>query len=130
MEKKPLRIDETYVALDDASGARPLPVTPEFWNALMSGRLGEMSRMISFSAFDGAWTTWEKHPAGEEVVLLLEGEVELRLDEQGGTESRVRLDAPGSYVLVPRDTWHTARAVRPSRMLFVTPGRGTQHRPV
>jgi hypothetical protein len=26
--------------------------------------------------------------------------------------------------------WHTARILAPSRMLFVTLGRGTEHRPV
>jgi quercetin dioxygenase-like cupin family protein len=116
------------VALDDVCEARPLPVTADFWNDLRTGKLGSFSRMISFSAFEGAWSTWEKHPAGEEVVLLLSGEVELALELPTG-ESRVTLDQPGAYVLVPRDIWHTARARRPSQMLFITPGAGTRNRP-
>ena len=28
-------------------------------------------------------------------------------------------------IIVPRDTWHTARVHRPARMLFITPGEGT-----
>ena len=125
----PLQIRDTYVALDDASGARPLPVDAGFWDALRAGELGSMSRMISFGEFASDWTTWEKHPAGEELVMLLDGEVELWL-EQGGEVTRVTLAAPGEYVLVPRDTWHTAKTRRPSRMLFVTPGKGTQNRAV
>ena len=125
----PLQIRETYVALDDACGARPLPVTADFWDALRAGRLGAMSRMISFAEFSSDWSTWEKHPAGEEVVMLLEGEVELVLEQRGG-ETRVALSTPGSYVLVPADTWHTAKVRRPCRMLFVTPGKGTQNRKV
>jgi hypothetical protein len=40
-----------------------MPVTPDFWSVLAAGRLGPMTRMISFSAFEGAWRSWEKHPA-------------------------------------------------------------------
>jgi hypothetical protein len=41
----------------------------------------------------------------------------------------VRLNVPGSYVLIPRATWHTAKVHIPSSVLFITPGEGTQHRP-
>jgi mannose-6-phosphate isomerase-like protein (cupin superfamily) len=129
MTAKPLEISQTYVALDDSCGARPLPVTADFWNALRNGQLGPMSRMISFAEFSSDWPTWEKHPAGEEVVMLLDGAVELALEQDGG-ETRVALDRPGQYVLVPADTWHTARPRRPTRMLFITPGKGTQNRAV
>ena len=33
-------------------------------------------------------------------------------------------------VVVPKGVWHTAKVLAPSRMLFVTMGAGTQHRPV
>ena len=124
----PLHIRDTYVALDDVCEASPLPVTAGFWDDLRTGKLGDFSRMVSFSSFEGAWSTWEKHPAGEEVVMLLGGEVELVLELAQG-ESKVVLDRPGAYLLVPRDTWHTARARRPSQMLFVTPGAGTRNKP-
>ena len=126
---KPFDIANTFVALDDAGGARPLPVTPDFWNALQSGRLGEFSRMVSSYSFDSDWTTWEKHPAGEEFVCLIEGDVDLVLEQHGG-ETIVTLNQPGAYLLVPIDTWHTARVRKPSKMLFITPGEGTQNKPV
>ena len=37
-------------------------------------------------------------------------------------------DAPGDYVIVPRGTRHTARIRKPARMLFITPGEGTETR--
>jgi quercetin dioxygenase-like cupin family protein len=37
----------------------------------------------------------------------------------------VRLSEPGTFVIVPKNTWHTARIHAPTRMLFVTPGEGT-----
>jgi uncharacterized cupin superfamily protein len=125
----PLNIADTFVALDDHCGARPLPVTPDFWQALQTGRLGEFSRMVSFYSFDRDWTTWEKHPAGEEFVCLIDGDVDLVLESDGG-ESIFAMNQPGSYVLVPKDTWHTARVRRAAKMLFITPGEGTQNKSV
>jgi hypothetical protein len=123
-----MQIAETFVALDDAGRARPLPVTEDFWAALQSGRLGSLSRLVSFRSYDRDWAAWERHPAGEEFVCLFDGAVELLLD-QDGSQTSVLLDKPGAYVLVPPGTWHTAKMRRPSRMIFITPGEGTENRP-
>jgi len=53
----------------------------------------------------------------------------LILDDTG-TERVVELSVPGAYVLVPRNVWHTARTTVPTTMLFLTPGAGTEHRPI
>jgi mannose-6-phosphate isomerase-like protein (cupin superfamily) len=125
----PFHVSETYVALDAGLHARPLEVTADFWQALAEDRLGDVSRLVSHADFDHDWATWEKHPAGEEVVLLLRGAVEIVLEGPDGRVSCV-LDRPGAFVVVPPDTWHTARVLRPAGLLFVTPGAGTTHRPV
>lgn len=127
--RMPFQIANTFVALDDSSGARPLPVDEDFWPSLMAGRLGHVTRLVSSFSFDGNWQTWERHPAGEEFVCLLEGEVELIL-EQEGIENSVFLTTPGEFVLVPSNTWHTARVKKPSKMFFITPGEGTENRPL
>ena len=45
-----------------------------------------------------------------------------RLDRDHET---IRMTEPGTFVIVPRNTWHTARVRRPSIMMFITPGEGT-----
>lgn len=125
---KPLQITDTFAALDDEGGARPLPVTPDFWEALMNGRLGTFSRLVSCFSFDKDWDSWEKHPSGEELVCMIDGDVEFVLDKDGVMD-RVVLNKSGDYILVPRDVWHTAKVKRPSKMIFITPGEGTEHRP-
>lgn len=82
--------------------------------------------LISAHQFTEDWSTWEKHPAGDEMVVLLTGHAELILRKASGDES-VELKEPGSFVLVPRDTWHTARVSEPTSMLFITPGEGTEN---
>ncbi len=67
--------------------------------------------MSAFS-FSESWATWERHPAGEELVLLLSAAMTVGLDESG-QEHAIALDEPGAYVLVPRNLWHTARTTVP-----------------
>jgi oxalate decarboxylase/phosphoglucose isomerase-like protein (cupin superfamily) len=68
------------------------------------------------------------HPNGEEVICLLSGEVEFVLELDEGPLN-VALRTPGDYCIVPRGIWHTGRTNTAARMLYVTPGEGTEHRP-
>jgi mannose-6-phosphate isomerase-like protein (cupin superfamily) len=129
-ELEPLNLAGTFVALDAAAGARALPVTPVFWPALDAGALGDVTRLVSSYAFEGHWATWERHPAGEEIVLLVSGRAVLQLQEGAGPVRSVTLARAGDFVLVPPGVWHTALIDEPTVMLFVTPGEGTENRPV
>lgn len=119
---------DTFVHLGP-SEVSPLPVTETFWPDLVSGKfdLGP-GRLVSFYEFDRDWDSWEKHPAGDELVCLFSGAMDLVLDLPEG-ERVVPLREPASFVVVPRDTWHTARVLEPTRALFATAGEGTEHRP-
>jgi uncharacterized cupin superfamily protein len=123
-------LSSTYVVLGDNGDATPISVSDRFFEDLES-KFGDFKgkRLISHFSFDKDWETWEMHPAGEEFVCLLPGRVDLIL-EQGGVENTVQLSTSGSSVLVPRGIWHTAKVHTPSSMLFITPGEGTQNRPL
>jgi len=82
--------------------------------------------LVSAHEFSEDWPTWEKHPAGDEMVVLLSGRAAFVLRRKSGDET-IELAKPGSYVIVPRDTWHTARINEATSMLFITPGEGTQN---
>lgn len=109
----------------------PIPVSDAFWSALSKGERSELDqgRLLSAFTFSEAWSSWERHPAGEELVLLLAGAATLVLEEASG-ERVVELRAAGEYVLVPPNTWHTLRTTVPTTLLFLTPGTGTEHRPI
>ncbi len=80
--------------------------------------------LVAMHSFSSDWASWEIHPHGDEIVVLLSGSIRLTLREaQGDTTSR--LDQPGDFVVVPRNIWHTARVDEPAQVLFVTPGEGT-----
>ena len=126
----PFNLASTYLRLRPDAPAEPLTVDASFWSRISTGKLGTFhdEYLVASGSADSDWPMWEMHPNGDEIVCLLEGAVTFVL-EIGGAEQRVALEESGSYVIVPRGTWHTAKVARPSRLLFITPGEGTQHRP-
>ena len=118
---------ETYVHLPDGPDAQLLEVGPDFWQKLETRGDLRGGRLISAYRFTEDWTSWERHPAGDELVFQLSGAMDLVLDD-GGRERTVSLRGRAAAV-IPRGAWHTARVLAPSEALFVTRGEGTEHRP-
>jgi quercetin dioxygenase-like cupin family protein len=88
---------------------------------------GDEGRLVMIGAEQATWTSWERHPAGDEVVVALSGHQTL-IQEVDGEQHRIELHA-GQAVINPRGVWHTADVHEPGSALFITPGRGTEHRP-
>jgi len=130
MSNKPPNIMETFPVLTSDMEVHALPWTGgmEFFQSLAE-RFGSFENhvLVSCYRFDEAWPTWEYHPKGDEIVILLEGSATMALlkDEE---ETTVNLSESGDYVIVPRGAWHTATAADNARMLFITPGEGTENR--
>ena len=117
----------TYVQLDDGPAAFAVDVDDEFWETI--DRRSELHGGRLVGAFHNAadWDIWEMHPAGDEVVCLLSGAIDVVLDETAG-ERVVALEA-GQTCIVPRGVWHRAVVREPGDTLHITRGEGTQHRP-
>ena len=125
----PFELLSTYLRLRADGSVEPLDVDDTFWERISSGRLGTFHNeyLVSCHSFHSDWPTWEMHPNGDEIVCLLSGSATFVLELGDRTES-IELTGSGSYVVVPTGTWHTARTRSSARMLFITPGEGTQHR--
>jgi mannose-6-phosphate isomerase-like protein (cupin superfamily) len=89
---------------------------------------GKEGRLVCVMEQDATWDGWERHPAGEEVVFLISGRVDV-VQELAGAEHVVEL-RPGEAMVNPANVWHTARVHEPGLALFITPGEGTEHRPL
>ena len=118
----------TFVHLPDGPAASLLEVTPDFWQKLETRADLHGGRLITAYRFEQDWTSWERHPAGDEIVLQLSGAMDFVV-EDGGRERTVSLRGRAALV-VPRGVWHTARVLAPSEAIFVTRGEGTEHRPL
>lgn len=127
---EPLNLLETFAVLQPDLQSVPVDVSPTLYQELdetYDNFKGHV--LVSSYRFDSDWSSWEMHPAGDEIVCLLSGDTELILDRDG-TEERIHLKHPGSYAIVPKGTWHTARTRVDTVCLFVTPGEGTQNKSV
>lgn len=124
----PIDPSRTYLILTDDGSAVQLPGGEAFWSRPES-ELEQLGRSWLVSEFECStdWPSWEMHPQADEFVYLLTGEVTFLLQAEAGVTS-IPLKGRGA-VVVPKGTWHTAKVSSPSRMLFVTLGAGTRHRP-
>ncbi len=123
-------IQNEFVVLDHEKNA-----TVELCDSSLYERIGQNygefigHELISCHEFSEDWPSWEIHPHGDEVVILLSGKATLVLD-LGNEQQQIELSEQGDYVLVPRDTWHTAKIKAQSKLLFITPGQGTLNKDV
>jgi len=85
-------------------------------------------RIVSLFRFEEPWTSWEMHPAGDEVVCCIQGHMTLHQELSDGSTRSHEL-GPGEYAINPPGAWHTADADGPVVALFITAGKGTTHRP-
>jgi len=118
----------TFAVMNREFKVESLPVTDSIYAELderYDGFTGHL--LIACHRFDGDWPTWEIHPHGDELVSLVSGNVELVLRTDDGEQS-VSCRSPGDFVVVPKNTWHTAKVHAPTTMIFVTPGEGTENR--
>ena len=121
------RLGVTFAVLTPDQQVTPVEVTPTLYDELDARFAGFHGHaLVAQYTFDADWPTWECHPAGEELVILIDGEATMLLRTPTGEQS-VTLSEQGDYVVVPRDTWHTARVSDTARMLFITPGEGTRN---
>ncbi|MDX1649004.1 MAG: cupin domain-containing protein [Myxococcota bacterium] len=118
----------TYVQLEDGPAATTVPVDGEFWARIAERADLHDGRLVCVFDVTATWAHWEMHPAGDELVLLLDGAIDLVLEETDG-ERVVPLRDRRAFV-VPRGVWHRAVVHRPGRVLHVTRGAGTRHRPL
>jgi mannose-6-phosphate isomerase-like protein (cupin superfamily) len=127
----PYDLSGTFLRLRPDASVEPLPVGDDFWQRIMTGKLGTFhdEYLVTTFSYDRDWPNWEKHPNGDEIVMLLDGSATMVL-EIDGHERLVELTGSCSYVVVPRGTWHTSRTRAACRMLFITAGEGTEHRAV
>ncbi|HEX6884966.1 MAG TPA: cupin domain-containing protein [Planctomycetota bacterium] len=119
----------TYVHLKDLGSATVLPVdVAEFWRD--PGARPELAsgRILMGWRVEEDLPHWEMHPAGDELLIAQSGAFELVLQD-GRVEHVVPL-AAGEVALVPFGIWHRLKVQTPGEILFVTPGKGTQHRPL
>lgn len=118
---------KTFAVLRPDLGLDLRDVTDDFYESLESDYDNFAGHVLVAShRFEADWPTWERHPAGDELVTLVSGRATFLL-RTGSGDQAVELNNPGEFVVVPRGLWHTAQVNEPTVMLFITPGEGTEN---
>ncbi len=129
-----MAIDITTTPIHLGLGGTAAPIEDFGWSAerlaayeLATRADGADGRMVMTFHMVGAWSTWERHPAGAEVVIACTGTHRF-VQKVEGTEQVVELTA-GQALINPPGVWHTADSGEGGWILTITPGLGTEHRP-
>ena len=86
-------------------------------------RLSDYRNGGVFVSYWGGCGEWERHPNGDEIVMVIEGEASVFLI-QDGEETKQSL-SDGQLIVIPENTWHRIESAR-VKILTVTP-RPTDH---
>jgi uncharacterized cupin superfamily protein len=120
----PISIDR---AIDDL---RFLPDrTPTTTSEESKGAFALLSDYRDGAVFVGHWagsSEWERHPVGDEIVMVLQGETTIFFLD-GDHDQPGHLTA-GEFVVVPEGTWHRFETPEGVKILSVTP-QPTDHSP-
>jgi quercetin dioxygenase-like cupin family protein len=115
-------------------GASARPVRGFAWHPELLGAYaaaveadGVEGRLVAVIEDEGRGDHWERHPAGDEVVLCLAGSVTVVVRAKDGTEVETPL-RPGVAAINPAGAWHAVDMDGVGRILTITPGMGTEHR--
>jgi len=84
-------------------------------------------RLVMVETTPQDWATWERHPLGDEIVIVLEGAGTF-VHQIDGAETRIEV-TPGATVINPRGVWHTADVSVPIKAVYITPCPETDHKP-
>lgn len=123
-------IDEYVVA--DPKGKAQVWEQEDFWKMAFDKdhptNNSKMGYLMSQFSFGADWDSWEMHPNGDEIVFCMSGHIKFILEVEG--EHKAVELKPGQYVVVPQNTWHTAKVNEPASALFLTWGYGTENRKI
>src|SRR5262249_6109744 len=120
-----------YVHLADGAATTLVPVGDDFWQTIHTRpELHEGRLLTAYNFPPGAWAHWERHPAGDEIVLLLSGALDLVFDADGRRRGGgLRRGGRGAGV-IPRGVWHVGVARAASKAISTPRGEGTDPRPL
>lgn len=121
-------IENDFVVIDANKQASIEPADAELYQRLDS-HYQQFAGCELVSCYESRedWSSWEMHPAGDELVMLLAGSATMVWQTASGPQSAM-LAKQGDFIVIPKGTWHTANIAEYAKLLFVTPGQDTQHK--
>lgn len=127
---RPIDLTDTSLHLGTGPDVDVLDVDETFWATIHERTELQTGRLVMASDTSVDWDVWEMHPEGDELILVATGAVRIHVEhpDRPDLATPVLIEAP-HLSLMPAGAWHTMDAMEPARVVTVTWGGGTQHRP-
>ena len=123
------KLEKERLFIDGDGGVAVVPVTPDFY-AKIKDRTDLGGTLISYGVSSGAPSrSWEMHPKGEEILVILDGSPKIFFEHPDGHTESMTASA-GDAMIVPRGVWHRTESQAGWRILYITYGAGTMHKPL
>jgi mannose-6-phosphate isomerase-like protein (cupin superfamily) len=123
------RLEKERLFIDGNGGVAVVPVTPDVYTKIKD-RTDLGGTLISYGVGTGAPSkSWEMHPKGEEILVILDGAPKIYFEHPDGRAESQTVSA-GDAVIVPRGVWHRTEGEAGWRILYITYGAGTTHKPL
>lgn len=120
-----MKAHDIHAALSDLPELAITPSTTEEDAAAAMRMLTPFNQCtLGVVRFSGQ-TPWERHPDGDELLHVLEGEVDVTVLTNGGPVHATV--CAGSIFVVPRGQWHRQLARLAAALLFATPTETTEN---
>jgi mannose-6-phosphate isomerase-like protein (cupin superfamily) len=121
---------QTFIHLQDGGHARSVTPDRGFWMGTTSKGYDRILGVVSFRNADDLHSdSWEIHREEDELIVVLQGQLEVVLEQQTPPHPSVALH-PQQAFIVPAGKWHRLLMREPGVLLFVNSRRHMDHKPV
>ncbi len=128
-ELDPIDLSQTYTLLHPTGDVEKVKGGDQFWKTprLNHDRIGT-HWLFSEHYYANDWEEWKMHPAGDEIIYLLDGSIDVIIDQAKLTNT-IKLRTNG-VVTIPRQNWYTVKVYSPCHILNISRELNTKHRKI
>lgn len=128
-ELDPIDLSQTYTLLHPTGDVEKVKGGEEFWKTPRSihDRVGQ-HWLFSEQHYQNDWKEWKMHPAGDEIIYLLDGSINVII-EQANLTNTLKLRSSG-VVTIPRQVWYRIEVLDPCHVLNISRELNTKHRQI
>ncbi len=111
----PHRLEDAFQTLRFAKGRTPQSTD-------LADAFCQLAEYRDGAVFLARWageSEWERHPRGDEIVMVVDGEATLFLLLEG--EEVPHVLGAGQLIVVPQNTWHRFESPQGVKVMTVTP---------
>lgn len=114
---KPISIGEKFSEVTFFEGRTPESSNDDMQDAFV--KLTDFNQSAIYLTHYAGFSEWERHPAGDELVQVVDGETTLVLLNDG-IETKHKLHQ-GEFLVVPQGVWHRFESPKGLKVLTITP---------